>query len=89
MEMTFYTVDEFYDVFNDDFGYIINRFSNRIHKLDWVPEMIVMWNDGKKNELIDLWLKGGHLSGKHNKPYTCQIEFEKIEDAVAFKLIWL
>ena len=67
-------------------------FNDRCNKLPFKPNFIVTWGNGankKRDNKIQEWYNEQIFIGKTNKFWQCQIEFEKIEDVVAFKLRWI
>lgn len=66
-------------------------FIDRCGKLSFKPKFIVMWHRPSKkiSEEINEWCSEEQFIGGINKYWPCQIEFEREEDVVAFKLRWM
>jgi len=63
-------------------------FWERIHSFEWKPTIFVMWNTHDHNSEIDTWIKETKFTGRFNRSFPCQIDFEIETDAMAFKLRW-
>lgn len=63
-------------------------FLKRIESRDWKTHAISTWDDIEIHKSMDVWLCDGNTSGEYYRSYSCQIEFENMEDSIAFKLRW-
>ena len=66
-------------------------FMDRCNKLSFKPNFVVTWDVPSRNtsEKINEWYNEEQFIGYINKFWLCQIEFEREEDVVAFKLRWM
>lgn len=71
--------------------YAVRKFRDRCRKLPFKPNFIVTWDKpcGETSTKINEWCNEEQFIGHVNKYWLCQIEFEKEEDVVAFKLRWM
>ncbi len=89
-DLEIYTYEEFCILLKRE-NCDIDDFIKRCEKLTFKPNFVVTW-DKPREELskeINEWYNEEQFIGYVNKIWLCQIEFEREEDVVAFKLRWL
>lgn len=67
-------------------------FTGRCNELPFNPNFVITWKVPSEDmsKEIDKWYNDKEqFIGNINKHWLCQIEFEKEEDVVAFKLRWM
>ncbi len=83
-----FTYEKFYKILDH---YAVAEFTERCNKLSFKPKFIVSWDKPceETSREINEWCNEEQFIGYVNKYWLCQIEFEREEDVVAFKLVWL
>lgn len=71
--------------------YAVKEFTERCNKLPFKIKFISTWDYPTKeiSKRINEWYNEEQFIGYINKYWPCQIEFEREEDVVAFKLRWI
>ncbi len=71
--------------------YAVQEFVDRCGKLSFKPKFIITWEVSEKetSKKINEWCNEEQFIGNINKYWLCQIEFEREEDVMAFKLRWM
>lgn len=71
--------------------YAVKEFTKRCRKLPFKPNFVVTWDvpEEETSREINEWYNEEQFIGYINKYWICQIEFEREEDVVAFKLRWM
>jgi len=90
LDLKIYTYEEFCKRIESQ-GNDVDAFINRCRKLIFKPKFVVTWNTPHSDisSEISRWYYEEIFLGHVNKAWLCQIEFEREEDVVAFKLRWM
>lgn len=80
------TYEEFCERLDYEEGFI-----KRCKELSFEPNFVVTWDRmcAEIGDEINEWYNEEQFIGHINKYWPCQIEFEREEDVVAFKLRWI